>query len=169
MICIFTCTGTAQGDLCKSSLTQDGISEAFQGFSEMWPNSFYFTYSMHCTDNCPWKWFSMSRKCLGKVGRRCGSGTHSLWPSVHESHNNDGCLQEALTPRLHCITNHRYMDEGLFLLTCKEIGLFQKSTPPKNINSFSLYYRRLGSLNFNNTTGVPQSFALFTTDQVSLL
>ena len=55
------------------------------------------------------------------------------------------------------------------LLTCKEIGLHLKSMPPKNISSYSLYFRRLVTLNSNHITGFIQLHALFTSDQASLL
>ena len=86
---------------------------------------------------------------------------------VSERHN-DGCLQVALTTRLHCTTYHRYMDEGLCLLTCKEIGLSLKSVSQKNISSFGQYFRRLATLNCNHITGIIQPTALFTSDQVGL-
>ena len=86
---------------------------------------------------------------------------------VSERHN-DGCLQVALTTRLHCTAHHRYMDEGLCLLTCKEIGLVLKSMSQKNLSSFGLYFRRFVTLNSNHMTGVSQSLILFTSDQVSL-
>ena len=38
---------------------------------------------------------------------------HWVW----ERHNSDGCLQVALTARLHCTAPHRHMDEGLCLFT----------------------------------------------------
>ena len=98
-----------------------------------------------------WLWYSLT------MTQHCVSERH-----------NDGCLQVALTTRLHCTTHHRYMDEGLCLLTCKEIGLFLKSVSPKNISSFGQYVRRLDSLNCNHMTGVNQLPALFTSDQVGL-
>ena len=98
-----------------------------------------------------WLWYSLT------MTQHCVSERH-----------NDGCLQVALTTRLHCTTHHRYMDEGLCLLTCKEIGLFLKSMSQKNFSSFGQYFRRLATLNFNHMTGVPQPHALFTSDQVSL-
>ena len=79
-------------------------------------------------------------------------------------HKNDGCLQVA-----HCTTHHRYMDEGLCLLTCKEIGLFLKSMSLKNISSFGQYFRRLDSLNSNHIYGEVQPLAFFTGDYISLL
>ena len=98
-----------------------------------------------------WLWYSLT------MTQHCVSERH-----------NDGCLQVALTTRLHCTTHHRYMDEGLCLLTCKEIGLFLKSMSQKNISSFGQYFKRLASLNSNHLTGVPHPPALFTSDQVSL-
>ena len=85
---------------------------------------------------------------------------------VSERHN-DGCLQVALTTRLHCTTHHRYMDEGLCLLTCKDIGLFLISVSPKNFSSFGQYFRSLDFLNYNHITGTIKPPALFTSDQVS--
>ena len=94
-----------------------------------------------------WLWYSLT------MTQHCVSERH-----------NDGCLQVGLTTRLHCTTHHRYMDEGLCLLTCKEFGLFPKSMSQKNFSSFSLYFRRLATLNCNHITGVPQLPALFTGD-----
>ena len=82
---------------------------------------------------------------------------------VSERHN-DGCLQVALTTRLHCTTHHRYMDEGLCLLTCKEIRLFLKSMSPETFSSFGQYSRRFATLNFNHISGAIQHPALFTGD-----
>ena len=81
----------------------------------------------------------------------------------------DGCVQVAHTARLHYTTQHRYMDEGLCLLTCKEIGIFLKSMSLKNISSFALYFRRLATLNSYHITGVFQPLALFTSDYAGLL
>ena len=62
----------------------------------------------------------------------------------------------------------RNVDEGLCLLTCKEIGLFLKSMSQKNISSFGQYFRRLATLNCNHMTGAIQPPALFRSDQVGL-
>ena len=61
------------------------------------------------------------------------------------------------------------MEEGLCLLTCKEIGLFIKSMFPKNFSSFGLYFRRLATLNSSHNTGVIKSLVLCPSDQVSFL
>ena len=95
-----------------------------------------------------WLWYTVT------MTQRC----------VHERHNNDGCLQVDLTTRLHCTTHHRYMDEGLCLCTCKEIGLFLKSLSLKDFSSFGQYFRRLATLHFNHMSSVTQPFALFTSD-----
>ena len=97
---------------------------------------------------------------------------HSLAMTQHcvrQRHNNDGCLQVALTTWLHCTTHHRYMEEGLCLLTCKEIGLFFKSMSLKNVSSFGHYFRRLATLNLNYKYEMIQSLALFTSDYAGLL
>ena len=88
---------------------------------------------------------------------------------VCERHNNDGCLQVALTTRLHCTTPYKYMDEGLCLLTCKELRFFFKSMSVKNVSSFGHYFRRLATLKFNHKSGVIQPLALFTSDYACLL
>ena len=60
------------------------------------------------------------------------------------------------------------MDEGLCLLTCKEIGLFLKSMSQKNFSSFGQDFWGLATLNCNHMSGVTQQPALFTSDQVGL-
>ena len=71
--------------------------------------------------------------------------------------------------RLHCTTHHRYKDEGLCLLTCKELRFFFKSMSVKNVSRFGQYFRRLATLNSYHITGVFQSLALFTNDYAGLL
>ena len=96
---------------------------------------------------------------------------HSLAMTQHrvrERYNNDGCLQVALTTRLHCATHHRYMDEGLCLLTCKELRFIFKSMSVKNVSSFGQYFRRLATLNPNYKYEVTQPIALFTSDYAGL-
>ena len=83
---------------------------------------------------------------------------------VRERYNNDGCLQVAPL-----YNTPRYMDEGLCLLTCKELRFFFKSMSVKNVSSFGQYFKRLATLNFNHTSGVIQSLALFTSDYAGLL
>ena len=124
-----------------------------------------------CLEGGQWEWVSVSKQVL-QVAMWEGSVAlvHTQYDPalcVCERHN-DGCLQVALTTRLHCTTNHRYMNEGLCLLTCKEIGLFLKSMPQKNFKSFGQYIRGLATLNCNHTTGEIQPTALFTSDQVGL-
>ena len=70
----------------------------------------------------------------------------------------------ALTTWLHCTTPYRYMDEGLCLLTCKELRLFYRSMSVKNVSSFGHYFRSLATLNLNYKYKVIQSLALFTSD-----
>ena len=71
--------------------------------------------------------------------------------------------------QLGCTTHHRCMDDGLCLLTCKELRLLFKSMSLKNVSSFGLHCRRLATLNISHMTGLILSLALFTSDQVSLL
>ena len=61
------------------------------------------------------------------------------------------------------------MDEGLCLLTCKELRFFFKSMSVKNVSSFGQYFRRLATLNLNYKYGERQSLALFTSDYAGLL
>ena len=83
--------------------------------------------------------------CAIKCFRWSGGKAVWLWYTLtmtqhceRERHNNDGCLQVTDTTRLHCTTHHRHMDEGLCLLTCKDIGLsLSLCLPPKKMDSFS--------------------------------
>ena len=60
------------------------------------------------------------------------------------------------------------MDEGLCLLTCKELRFIFKSMSVKNVSSFGQYFRRLATLNLNYKYEAMQSLALFTSDYAGL-
>ena len=144
-------TWTAQGGVPEQVITYTrwDLTEAFQRLSPQWPNSCYFTHSLHCWQTTT---HGNGLVCASKCFRWPSGKAVWLWYSltmtqhcVSERHN-DGCLQVALTTRLHCTTHHRYMDEGLCLLTCKELRFIFKSMSVKNVSSFGQYFRRLATL-----------------------
>ena len=168
-----TWVGTAQGGVPVQVITYTrwDLTEAFQELSPQWPNSCCLTHSLHCRQTTT---NGNGLVCASRCFRWPSGKAVSLWYlltmtqyCMRERHNNDGCLQ--LTTRLQYTTNYKYMDKGLCLLTCKEVGLFLKSMSLKNFSSFGLYFRRLATLNSNHITRVIQPLALFTSNQVSLL
>ena len=98
-----TWTGTAQGGVGVQVITYTrwSLTEAFQGLSQWWPNSCYFTHSLHCwqttTDG---NGLVCASNCFRWPSGKAAWLWHSLTMTqhcVHERHNNDGCLQVALT------------------------------------------------------------------------
>ena len=115
--------------LCKSSLTQGGTS---QKPSKVFHNNdpTRATSPTHSIADRQLPMHGNGSVCASKCFRWPRGKAVWLWYSltmtqhcVSERHN-DGCLQVALTTRLHCTTHHRYMDEGCVCLPARRLDSF---------------------------------------------